>query len=90
LLMHGRSTILITHSVDLASRADRVVAPGGSRSVGDGALFGPRSAGGHFADLFGPVAKLRLKPPSDTAGGDGESSLPGGRFAAATKTASKA
>jgi hypothetical protein len=49
-------------------------------------------------DLFGYlvlyaawlVVKLRLKPPSDGDGGDGESSLPGGRVAAATKTAFKA
>jgi len=38
-----------------------------------------------------PVTKLRLKPPSDElAGQDGEPSLLGGRFAAATTTASKA
>ena len=37
------------------------------------------------------VTKLRLKPPSDElAGQDGEPSLLAGRFAAATKTASKA
>ena len=42
----------------------------------------------HFAHRH--VVKLRLEPPSDTPGADGESSLLGGRVAAATKTASKA
>jgi ATP-binding cassette subfamily B protein len=53
-VMRGRTTIVITHRLDLASRADRVIVLRGSRIVEDGAPLELRDAGGHFADLFRP------------------------------------
>ena len=51
-VMRGRTTIVITHRLDLASRADRVVVLSGSRVVEDGPPSELSLAGGRFAALF--------------------------------------
>ena len=51
-VMRGRTTIVITHRLDLASRADRVIVLSGSRIVEDGPPGELSMAGGRFAALF--------------------------------------
>ena len=51
-VMRGRTTIVITHRLDLASRADRVIVLSGSRVVEDGPPGELSMAGGRFAALF--------------------------------------
>src|SRR5947199_195438 len=59
----------------------------GRRALSAGGLA---ALGATLAFHHGLVTKLRLKPPSHRPAAGGESSLLGGRAAAATKTASKA
>jgi ATP-binding cassette, subfamily B, bacterial len=53
-VMRGRTTIVITHRFDLASRADRVVVLDGARVVEEGSPEALRVRGGAFAQLFAP------------------------------------
>jgi ATP-binding cassette, subfamily B, bacterial len=53
-VMRGRTTIVITHRFDLASRADRVVVLDGARVVEEGSPEALRARGGAFAQLFAP------------------------------------
>lgn len=52
LVMRGRTTVVITHRLDIASRADRVIVLSGSRVVEDGPPGELSLAGGRFAALF--------------------------------------
>jgi ATP-binding cassette subfamily B protein len=60
-VMRGRTTIVITHRADLASRADRVLVLSGSRIVEDGSPLTLSGTGGRFASLFAtPVGALHV------------------------------
>jgi len=51
-VMRDRTTIVITHRVDLASRADRIIVLEGSRIVEHGSPAELRARAGRFSDLF--------------------------------------
>jgi ABC-type multidrug transport system fused ATPase/permease subunit len=51
--MRGRTTIVISHRLEPARRADRVVVLRGGRSVEDGPAHSLMASGGAFAELFG-------------------------------------
>lgn len=51
--MQGRTTIVISHRLDVVRAADRVVMLEGARVVEQGAVLQLSSAGGPFAKLFG-------------------------------------
>jgi ATP-binding cassette subfamily B protein len=51
-VMHDRTTIVITHRLDVASRADRVLVLDGSRLVEQGAPADLAIRGTRYADLF--------------------------------------
>jgi ATP-binding cassette subfamily B protein len=51
-VMRDRTTIVITHRLDMAMRADRVVVLEGSRIVEEGAPADLYAAAGRFAELF--------------------------------------
>ncbi len=55
-IMKGRTTILITHRLELASQADRVVVLDGARIVESGTPGELRIGRGRFAELFGTSA----------------------------------
>jgi ATP-binding cassette subfamily B protein len=55
-LMRGRTTLVITHRLDLARRADRVVVLHDGRIVEDGPAHALASRGGAFDALFAGVA----------------------------------
>ena len=61
-LAAGRTTILITHSIDLARRADRVVVLEGGRIVEDGAPAVLATADGAFARLAGGAGQAAGGP----------------------------
>jgi ABC-type multidrug transport system fused ATPase/permease subunit len=50
--MRGRTTIVITHRLDLARRADRIVVLEGARIVEHGASADLQARRGRFAELF--------------------------------------
>jgi ATP-binding cassette subfamily B protein len=50
--MRGRTTIVITHRHDVASRADRVIVVDGSRIVEQGAPSELAARAGRYAGLF--------------------------------------
>jgi len=52
-IMEGRTTLLITHRIALASAADRVLVLGGNGIVEQGAPMELQARGGAFAQLFG-------------------------------------
>jgi ATP-binding cassette, subfamily B, bacterial len=51
-VMRGRTTIVITHRLDLASRADRVIVLDGSKIVEEGRPHELRAGDSRFTDLF--------------------------------------
>jgi ATP-binding cassette subfamily B protein len=51
-IMRGRTTLIITHRLALASAADRVLVLGGNGIVEEGAPIELRARGGAFAQLF--------------------------------------
>jgi len=51
-VMRGRTTIVITHRLDLARRADRIVVLDGARIVEHGASDELQARHGRFAELF--------------------------------------
>ena len=51
-IMRGRTTIVITHRIELARRADRVVVLEGGRIVEDGSVESLLARPGEFASLF--------------------------------------
>jgi ATP-binding cassette subfamily B protein len=51
-VMHGRTTIVITHRLDVASRADRVLVLENARVLDEGTPADLAARGGRFADLF--------------------------------------
>jgi ABC-type multidrug transport system fused ATPase/permease subunit len=51
--MRGRTTIVISHRLEPARRADRVVVLRGGRIVEDGPADSLMASGGAFAELFG-------------------------------------
>jgi ATP-binding cassette, subfamily B, bacterial len=51
-VMRGRTTIVITHRLDLASRADHIIVLDGARLVEAGSASELRARGGSFAALF--------------------------------------
>jgi ABC-type multidrug transport system fused ATPase/permease subunit len=57
-VMRGRTTIVITHRLELARQADRIVMLDGARIVDDGPTGELSGRGGPFAELFavGPAA----------------------------------
>jgi len=55
-IMRGRTTILISHRLDLASQADHVVVLEGTRIVESGHPAELRQSRGSFAKLFGVAA----------------------------------
>jgi ATP-binding cassette subfamily B protein len=58
-VMRGRTTIVITHRLEPARRADRVVVVHGGRIVEDGSADALIARGGPFADLFGTLQPLQ-------------------------------
>ena len=60
-LMRGRTTILITHRLELARRAERVVVLEGGRIVEEGTAESLLGRGAAFAGLFGggPLQPVR-------------------------------
>ncbi len=60
-VMHGRTTIVITHRLDLASRADRVIVLSGARIVEDGPARDLSLAGGRFSALFPASVPARVQ-----------------------------
>jgi ATP-binding cassette, subfamily B, bacterial len=60
-VMTGRTTILISHRLDLARDADRVIVLDGARIVEEGAPARLVAAGGAFARLFGARAREKLE-----------------------------
>jgi ATP-binding cassette subfamily B protein len=58
-VMRGRTTIVITHRLEPARRADRVVVVHGGRIVEDGSADELIARGGPFADLFGTLQPLQ-------------------------------
>jgi ABC-type multidrug transport system fused ATPase/permease subunit len=55
-VMKGRTTILITHRLELASQADRIVVLDGAKIVESGTPEDLRIGRGRFATLFGTTA----------------------------------
>jgi ATP-binding cassette subfamily B protein len=51
-VMHGRTTIVITHRLDVASRAHRVLVLENARVLDEGTPADLAARGGRFADLF--------------------------------------
>jgi ATP-binding cassette subfamily B protein len=51
-VMRGRTTIVITHRLDLARKADRILMLDGARIVEQGSSIELRTRGGRFAALF--------------------------------------
>jgi ATP-binding cassette, subfamily B, bacterial len=51
-VMRGRTTIVITHRLELARRADRIVVLDGARIVENGASQDLAARGGRFSELF--------------------------------------
>ena len=51
-IMKGRTTILITHRLELANQADRIIVLDGARVVESGAPEDLERRRGHFAALF--------------------------------------
>jgi ATP-binding cassette, subfamily B, bacterial len=51
-VMHGQTTIVITHRLDMASRADRIIVLTGARAVEDGSPAELRAKAGRFTELF--------------------------------------
>jgi len=51
-VMHGQTTIVITHRLDVASRADRIIVLTGARAVEDGSPAELRAKAGRFTELF--------------------------------------
>jgi ATP-binding cassette subfamily B protein len=51
-LMRGRTTVVITHRLELARRADRVVVLDRGRIVEEGPVAALLQQGGPFAELF--------------------------------------
>jgi ABC-type multidrug transport system fused ATPase/permease subunit len=51
-VMRGRTTIVITHRLDLARRADRIVVLDGARVVDHGLSGELQARNGRFAELF--------------------------------------
>ena len=51
-VMRGRTTIVITHRLELASRADRIIVLTGARAVEDGSPAELRAKAGRFTELF--------------------------------------
>jgi ATP-binding cassette, subfamily B, bacterial len=62
-LMRGRTTVLITHRLELARRADRVIVLDRGRIIESGAPAQLLAAGGGFADIFDVAS-----PPVAVAG----------------------
>lgn len=58
-VMRGRTTIIITHRLDLALEADRAIVLDGARVVESGAPVELRAAEGAFAQLFARSAAAR-------------------------------
>jgi ATP-binding cassette, subfamily B, bacterial len=58
-VMKGRTTILISHRLELASQADRVIVLDGAKIVESGPPTVLRSGQGSFAKLFGVTAVIR-------------------------------
>jgi ATP-binding cassette, subfamily B, bacterial len=58
-VMRGRTTIIITHRLDLALEADRAIVLDGARVVESGAPIELRAAKGAFAQLFARSAAAR-------------------------------
>ena len=58
-VMRGRTTIIITHRLDLALEADRAIVLDGARVVESGAPVELRAAEGAFAQLFARPAAAR-------------------------------
>ena len=58
-VMRGRTTIIITHRLDLALEADRAIVLDGARVVESGAPADLRAAEGAFAQLFARPAAAR-------------------------------
>jgi ABC-type multidrug transport system fused ATPase/permease subunit len=50
--MRGQTTIVITHRLDVASRADRIIVLTGARAVEDGSPAELRAKAGRFTELF--------------------------------------
>jgi ABC-type multidrug transport system fused ATPase/permease subunit len=57
--MRGRTTIVITHRLDVVRRADRVVVLSGSKVVETGTPAALEAARGAFAALFGLPSRTR-------------------------------
>jgi ATP-binding cassette subfamily B protein len=55
-VMRGRSTIVITHRLDLARKADRIIVLDGARIVEQGPYLELQAHHGRFAELFGVEA----------------------------------
>jgi ATP-binding cassette, subfamily B, bacterial len=55
-VMRGRSTIVITHRLDLARKADRIIVLDGARIVEQGPFLELQARQGRFAELFGVEA----------------------------------
>ena len=55
-VMHGRTTIVIAHRLDVVKSADRVVVLDGARIVDEGPALELAARSGPFASLFGPFA----------------------------------
>jgi ATP-binding cassette subfamily B protein len=51
-VMRGQTTIVITHRLDVASRADRIIVLTGARAVEDGSPAELRAKAGRFTELF--------------------------------------
>ena len=51
-VMRGRSTIVITHRLDLARKADRIIVLDGARIVEQGSFLELQAQKGRFAALF--------------------------------------